>query len=710
MAEVQRPKLWQCMGVLEAVDAHPEQLLSVQEGLASELSNLTKALYDLHKAEGALKRGSPLNELIIENFDEEQIWQQLELQNRAILGHFTEAVNQSVRDKGIYIFQQSKEEEDDDISDIDQDEEREGASEIDQEEGEGISEIDQEEEEEEDSTTKSCEDKGRNAKLSLAKRSKKVTLERYSDDDSDMDFDIDKLEKEQKKNPVKKAAKKFIEKSIVDDKFFKLSEMEAFLEAAEKEDDRQKEEDDDKEDVDYFEDMDSFDDDEEIQIKGLRKTAKSSRDLQYKDFFDPVDDDRNGTEKRWRDQEDDGPEDDEEETEEGADEEVDIADNDDDVVEEEDEYVMEETEESKKAKEAFKRVTFDLSDDSEGEDVSDVLGGGKKNDQPNELKSSFEKREEKMAEKIQTLQKQMLEGKSWQLGGEITAQNRPENSLLSESLVFDHASRMAPIITEETTLQLEDIIKQRIKDQVWDDVVRKEKPKEDAFEYKKRLTLDHDKSKLSLAEVYEQEYLKLNQKKTEEEEDPKHTEIQKLMDSLFLKLDALSNFHFTPKPAIPEIKVVSNLPAISMEEVAPVGVSEAALLAPEEVKEKNKAGDIKTNAEKTATDKRRERRKKKTMKRFKIKEREKRQKLAEKQRVEKGKKQTKQDAEASLKKLAKEGKATMLKDEGKDKALKSSQAFFSQLQDQVKVQIKGAKTTQKKPKKTNELSAHKLKL
>ena len=47
--------------------------------------------------------------------------------------------------------------------------------------------------------------------------------------------------------------------------------------------------------------------------------------------------------------------------------------------------------------------------------------------------------------------------------------------------------------------------------QAWDDVVRKEKPKEDAFEYKKRLTLDHEKSKLSLAEIYEQEYIKLNQ-------------------------------------------------------------------------------------------------------------------------------------------------------------------------------------------------------
>lgn len=58
---------------------------------------------------------------------------------------------------------------------------------------------------------------------------------------------------------------------------------------------------------------------------------------------------------------------------------------------------------------------------------------------------------------------------------------------------------------------MESLIKQRILDQAWDDVQRKAKPKEEAKEFKKRVTLDQEKSKMSLGEIYEQEYIKQTQ-------------------------------------------------------------------------------------------------------------------------------------------------------------------------------------------------------
>ncbi|XP_005320120.2 U3 small nucleolar ribonucleoprotein MPP10 [Ictidomys tridecemlineatus] len=677
------PRVWRrrtlerCLREVGKATSQPERFLTIQDGLASNFTSLTKVLYDFNKIlENGRILGSPLQKLVINNFDDEQIWQQLELQNEPVLQYFQKEVSETIKNEDITLLPKNKEQDCE-----------ENGSEMEADNQENLEDLEEEEKVSDlgDNDPKAGEKPKNSSKFDQRKSSV------FSDEDSDLDFDISKLEQQSKVQ--NKLPEKSREKSIVDDKFFKLSEMETFLENIEKEE-QKKDEEEEKEDIDFFEDIDSDEEDEEELFRNQKlKSDKSSRNLKYKDFFDPVESDEDMVSG------DDGLDSNKEEeeiAEEEAEESISETDEDND---------LEESEDSEQHK-GSKRVTFALPDDKETEDT-DVLNVKK---DPDEVKSSFEKRQEKMNEKIASLEKELLEKKPWQLQGEVTAQKRPENSLLEENLHFDHAVRMAPVITEETTFQLEDIIKQRIRDQAWDDVVRKEKPKEDAYEYKKRLTLDHEKSKLSLAEIYEQEYIKLNQQKIEEEENPEHVEIQKMMDSLFLKLDALSNFHFIPKPPVPEIKVVSNLPAITMEEVAPVSVSDAALLAPEEIKEKNKAGDLKTAAEKTATDKKRERRKKKYQKRLKIKEKEKRKKLLEKSNPDQTGKYTKAVASEKLKQLTKTGRVSLLKDEGKDKALKSSQAFFSKLQDQVKMQINDAKKSEKKKKKKQDISVHKLKL
>lgn len=224
--------------------------------MAADFTSLTKTLYDLHKAEepGHYK-GSPLSELVVENFDEEQIWQELELQNNAVLKHFNSAIERALLDETLTLGIEHEEETSN------------------EEEGEMDDENLEEEEEGED--------------MIKSKSSKKTASgfenesEDYTDQDSDLDFDVDALEKRenQKKCIGRKETKTKIVPSEVDDKFFKLSEMESFLDDMDK---REGKEDGNEGDVDYFQDLPSDDDNQNFdQIFAAKKQKKTTVCILY---------------------------------------------------------------------------------------------------------------------------------------------------------------------------------------------------------------------------------------------------------------------------------------------------------------------------------------------------------------------------------------------------------------------------------------------
>ena len=89
--------------------------------------------------------------------------------------------------------------------------------------------------------------------------------------------------------------------------------------------------------------------------------------------------------------------------------------------------------------------------------------------------------------------------------GEVTAHARALNSLLEEHLDFNISSKLPPTITQEKTSNVEQMIKQRVADELFDDPLRKYLPESKHADDKQ---FDFSKSKKGLADLYEEDYHK----------------------------------------------------------------------------------------------------------------------------------------------------------------------------------------------------------
>jgi U3 small nucleolar RNA-associated protein MPP10 len=267
--------------------------------------------------------------------------------------------------------------------------------------------------------------------------------------------------------------------------------------------------------------------------------------------------------------------------------------------------------------------TDDEGEEEEGDEEEPV--DEKKKTSKKEDNSKHAKQAEKLRKQTEEYEKEMLAEKPWHMTGETKSTSRPVNSLLQGTPEFEMASKRAPTITIEHTANIEEIIKKRILAEDWDDVVPRELP--DVAWNKKRgeaPEVSQEKSKLGLGELYEREYLKkavgydrdADEKQTEEGK--AKDEMKQLFANLCSKLDGLSNYHFAPRPISNEVEVRTvTAPAIAMEEVLPLHVSDARGVAPEEVygTKRGREGILRGETEMDQTERKRLRQSKKSARR-----------------------------------------------------------------------------------------------
>ena len=648
---------------------HPERFLATKSNDEFDKSKiLLKVLYDASKiatsdSDSTQAMKNTLPEMIISDFDEEQVWTAIDLQNEYVK---EECVNKFQRLLCLphhafnFTFQEENEEkvvseddelplkgvvddsEEEDMSMEDEDDEELSQDEADESEAS----VEQAETDNDDNDIfndpdfQNMSDSDLDDKLPLFDKTDSEDSDQENEKEEAREEELESKTEDYMANAMKAMKSRGQnQESEIEDQFLQLDEMDKFLDAEDAKAMRGSPEVDDNDDIDYFGASEGEDGDDGTIMKTM-----------YKDFFEKATD--------------------------SAEVKRDILDGDDDQL----------------------------------DHISDEFG---------EVKSTHEMRSMRLQKKIRQLEDEAVDTKPWQLTGEVAAVERPDNALLEEDLDFDTVTKQAPVITEEVSKRLEDIIKQRIKDQSWDDVERKVKPVENPYDYKKKLILDQEKSKLSLAQVYEEEYLQQKgdleaSKKTsgmldEEEEDKPETldEIKSRMKELFSKLDVLTHYHYTPQAINADVKVVRNLPTIAMEEVAPVAMSDANLLAPQEIVDKKRGEEI-GSSERDLTDKKRDLRLKKAKQRKKKVAKEKQEKMISKLNPALATKYSKKAALKAMEQAEKEGKIKTIKE--KNKAVKSSKAFFDQMQNEVTSIVSDMKAERAKKKQKISKSAASFKL
>lgn len=236
--------------------------------------------------------------------------------------------------------------------------------------------------------------------------------------------------------------------------------------------------------------------------------------------------------------------------------------------------------------EAYDLAQADIFGDEvdEGSDDSDEEGEEGKNLREENL-STFEKQQRELAKQIAELEAESIAEKKWTMKGEVSGKQRESDTLLEEDLEFDRTAKPVPVITQEVTESIEDIIRRRIINQEFDEIPKRIISELNNFRSSKKVQVSEEKSSKSLAELYEDEYNGKTGGNEEVSEALKaaHDEINEMFKDVTYQLDSLYSSHFVPKPKEKLLDVRIETSTIAMEDAQPLTMSSSNSLAPQEI-------------------------------------------------------------------------------------------------------------------------------
>lgn len=223
--------------------------------------------------------------------------------------------------------------------------------------------------------------------------------------------------------------------------------------------------------------------------------------------------------------------------------------------------------------------------------------------------STFEKKQAELQKQINIIEEQQIAPKPWEYRGEVVSHMRDTDELLEKNIDIEYI-REVQLPQEEIQKDIEEIIRQRIHERVFDDVskrIRQEERPQKEDDNSNKIQISQEKSTYGLADIYEKEYRKTILGERDDIETKlqlQHSEISTMFANLCHKLDSLTNFFYTPKVPIEELQVVHSAPSLQVEEIIPINISNSQRVAPQEIFQPTTHGLLASTSEQTREERR----------------------------------------------------------------------------------------------------------